>query len=364
MAYFTCKFIKNVGIGDQLYQLQAIYNIGRIVGLKYIHSPLPPSRWCQSLDISNFFGLGLGEESIEFYRSKSYKIIDISAHELAVDLFKGKNLEKLFNTPERSKTIYRLAFSKELYRENQHYIDIPSVFKFNFGEKFLNAQKKSLEAYSPFKKNLISIAVHIRRGDCTWLEDNGKYVFPYMNKVIPVNPNDIDVRRAVSHESYLRLLENIFERYDPNLFELRIYSDGIPEKFWVDLSLFEKIRQQITTKGIKSLFAQNQKILRSSDSIFYEKLKSRFDKLKNEFNVYEKFPNTTLRIGTSPELTKEIITAFALADIAILARESSFPDLGLHDCSSQQILMTAGTNQSKSIALIKNLIGLHQNKIG
>lgn len=361
MAYFTCKLIKNVGIGDQLYQLQAIYNIGRIVGLKYIHSPLPPSRWCQNLDVSGFFGLGMGEESIEFYKSKPYRIIDINAHEVAVDLVKEKKLEKLFNKPERANTIYRFAFSNELYRENQHYINIPLIFKINFREKFLNSQKNSLEIYNPFKKDLISVAVHVRRGDCTWLEEDGKYVFPYMNKVIPADSNDIDACRAVPNEIYLRLLENIFEQYDPELFELRIYSDGIPEKFWIDLSLFQKIRQQIITKGLMSLLKLNQRSSRSGNAILYRKLKSSFERLKDEFNLYKKFPNTTLQIGTSLELTKEIITAFALADITILARENAFPDLGLRDFS-QQTLIAAKINQSENIALIKDLIFLHQNK--
>jgi hypothetical protein len=361
MAYFTCKLIKNVGIGDQLYQLQVIYNIGKTVGLKYIHTPLPPSRWCQNLDVSSFFGLGLGEESIDFYELKSYKVIDINAHELAVALVKGKDLEKLFNISEEPQTIYRLAFSEELYRENQHYIDIPIIFKFNFREKFLNSQKSSLEIYNPFKKDLISVAVHIRRGDCTWLEDDGKYIFPYMNKIIPADSNDVDACRSVPNELYLRLLENIFEQYDPELFDVRIYSDGIPEKFWIDLSLFQKIRQQIITKGLISLLKPTQRSLRSGNAVVYRKLKSSFEKMKDEFNLYNKFPNTTLQIGTSLELTKEIITAFALADIAILARENSFPDLGLRDFS-QQILITVKTDQSENIALIKDLICLHQTK--
>jgi hypothetical protein len=359
MTYFTCQLIKNVGIGDQLYQLQTLYNLGKSMGLKYIHSPLLPSRWCQNLDLSQFLGLDIGEETLESFAS--YKIVNIDAHKAATYFVSGKDFLKTSTVSTQSKVIYKFVFSDKLYFENKYYVDVPLKFKFNFRKKFLAAQKKSQDVFQPFKGDLISIAVHIRRGDCTWLEDNGKYFFPYMNKIIDINPDDVDIRRAVPHEDYLKLLDTIFEQYNQNLFELRIYSDGIPEKFWMEMNLFRKIQYRLASGKLAFLFNRSQQTTRYNNSIFHDALKRRFLELKNRFNVYKKYSNVTLRIGNDVALTQEIITAFATADIAIVARENSFPEVGLRDQDNLRILMNVKTDQSKNISRIEDLITHHSS---
>jgi hypothetical protein len=357
MTYFTCKFIENVGIGDQLYQLQILYNLGKTIGLKYIHSPLPPSRWCYHLDVSSFLGLEIGEETLDSY--KSYKIKNVDAHKVAVFFASGRNLKQILNYSPNSKIIYRLFFSEKLYLENQSYVEIPLNFKFDFRGKFMQSQFNSKNLYNPFKKNLISIAIHIRRGDCTWLEDDGKYFFPYMNKIIEANPNDVDVARAVPNKDYLKLLETIFEHYDPSLFEVKIYSDGIPEKFWMDIGLLQKIKYWLANSSLGFILNRNYRITQYNNAIFYKDLKIRFHELKNEFDVYKQFSNVTMRIGQDAELTKEVITAFGMADISIVARENSFPEIGLHDSDNFRILMNVKAEQSKNIALIEKLVNRH-----
>jgi hypothetical protein len=354
MTYFTCKFIKNVGIGDQLYQLQTLYNLGKTIGLKYIHSPLPPSRWCEQLDVSRFLGLEIGEETLDAY--KAYRIINIDAYKIAAFFESGRNLKQIFNASQESNVIYRLVFSEKLYLESQFYIEIPLAFKFDFRQKFLESQSNSRNIYNPFKEHLISIAVHIRRGDCTWLEDNGKYFFPYMNKIIDANPNDVDVCRAVPNEDYLKLLETIFSQYDPSLFEIKIYSDGTLEKFWMNMNLFQEVKYFLATGWRAFLFNRNHKVTRYNKSIFHEDLKRRFYELKGEFDVYKKYPNIKIRIGKDAELTKEVITAFAMADIAIVARENAFPEIGLHDSDACRVVMNPKIDQSKNMKLIENLI--------
>jgi hypothetical protein len=354
MTYFTCKFIKNVGIGDQLYQLQTLYNLGKTIGLQYIHSPLPPSRWCYQLDISKFLGLEIGEETLEFY--KNYKIIDIDAYTVANCFVLGKSLASVLKASSTLKIIYRLVFSEKLYLENPCYVEMPSIFKFDFRKKFLEAQKKSLNIYNPFKENLISVAVHVRRGDCTWIEDDGKYFFPYMNKIIDANPNDVDVCRAVPTQEYLKLIEIILKKYNPNLFEIKIYSDGIPDRFWMEHNTFQKIKYWLVNSRLGFLLNRNHKITKYNDIIFSENLKKRFYELKNEFDIYNQYPNITMRIGQDVELTKEVITAFGMADISIVARDNSFPEIGLHSSDTYRILMNVRTDQSNNIALIKDLL--------
>jgi hypothetical protein len=355
MTYFTCKFIKNVGIGDQLYQLQVLYNLGKILGLEYVHSPIPPSRWCQQLDISQFLGLEIGEKTLESY--KDHRIVDIDAYKLADCFVSQSGLSHVLKVSRKSKVIYRIIFSEKLYLENPCYIDIPLKFKFNLREKFLLAQEKSLNRYNPFKKNLISVAVHVRRGDCTWLEDNGKYFFPYMNKIIDANPNDVDVRRAVPTQEYLKLIETIFERYNPNLFEIKIYSDGIPAQFWMNLNLFQKIKYWLATGKLGFILNRNHKITKYNNNMFSENFKKRFYELKKEFDVYVQHPNIMMRVGKNAELTKEVITAFGMADISIVARDDSFPEIGLHDSESCRILMNVRrTNQLENIDRIKDLV--------
>ena len=357
MTYFTCKFIKNVGIGDQLYQLQTLYNLGKTVGLEYIHSPLPPSRWCYHLDVSRFLGLEIGEETLDSY--KSYKIRNVDAHKVAAFFASGRNLKQILSASPESKIIYRLIFSEKLYLENKSYVEIPLKFKFDSRCKFIQSQFNSKNVYNPFKKNLISIAIHIRRGDCTWLEDNGKYFFPYMNKIIDANPNDVDVARAVPNKDYLKLLEAIFEHYDPSLFEVKIYSDGLPEKFWMDINLWQKIKYWLATSSLGLILNRNHRITQYNNAIFSKDLQSRFHELKNEFDIYKKYSNVTMRIGRDVELTKEVITAFGMADISIVARKNSFPEIGLNDSDNFRILMNVKVDQSNNIALIEKLVNRH-----
>lgn len=355
MKYFTCKLIRNVGIGDQLYQLQTLYNLGRSLGFTYVHAPLPPSRWCQNLDLTSFLGLDIGEEVLEKY--KSFWIKNIDSHQ-AASYVKGRedqSRNSLFS--DRPNVIYRLVFSEKLYLENPSYIKIPLHYPFNFRDKFLAAQKTQ-NIPSPFSGKLISIAIHVRRGDCTWAEDDGKYFFPYMNKLIDADPEDVDVGRAVPSGCYLKLLDTIFEKYDQNLFELRVYSDGIPEKFWMDANHLEKIKYKLMNGKLAFIFNKNQKKTKFNDHIFDRKIKEKFYDLRKEFDIFKKYPNVTLRIGSGVDLTKEIISAFATADIAIVAREDSFPEVGLRDRSDHRILMNVKTDQMQNIELIHQLICL------
>lgn len=357
MGYFTCKLIRNVGIGDQLYQLQTLYNLGRSLGLTYVHSPLPPSRWCQNLDLTQFLGLDVGEEILENY--KSFRIKNIDSHQAASCLMGTEENSKdvLFSNP--SKSIYRLVFSEKLYLENPDYIEIPFNHPFRFRDKFLAAQKNR-NIPNPFSGKLVSIAIHIRRGDCTWVEDDGKYFFPYMNKLIDVDPEDVDVGRAVPSEQYLTLLDKIFEKYDQSLFELRIYSDGIPEEFWMETNYFEKFKYRFLNGKFNFIFNQNQCKTKFNDQIFNDTVKAKFHSLRNEFDSFKRYPNVTLRIGSGVELTKEIIAAFATADIALVAREDSFPEVGLRDPDDRRILMNVKTDQMQNIDLIDQLIGLYK----
>jgi hypothetical protein len=354
MGYFTCKLIRNVGIGDQLYQLQTLYNLGRSLGLTYVHSPLPPSRWCQNLDLTQFLGLDVGEKVLENYNS--FRIKNIDSHQAASCLVgrEEKSKDSLFSSPLNS--IYRLVFSEKLYLENPDHIEIPLNHPFKFRDKFLAAQKNR-NIPNLFSGKLISIAIHIRRGDCTWVEDDGKYFFPYMNKLIDADPEDVDVGRAVPIKQYLKLLDEIFEKYDQNLFELRVYSDGIPENFWMDTNYFEKIKYQLLSGKLNSVFNQNQRKTKFNSHTFHDGVKEKFYGLRNEFDAFKRYPNVTLRIGSGVELTKEIIAAFATADIAIVAREDSFPEVGLRDPDDYRILMNVKTDQMQNIDLINQLIG-------
>jgi hypothetical protein len=357
MGYFTCKLIRNVGIGDQLYQLQTLYNLGKSLGLTYVHSPLPPSRWCQNLDLTQFLGLDVDEQVLENY--KSFQIKNIDSHQAASCLVNREENPKEILFPNSSNNIYRLIFSEKLYLENPDYIEIPFNHPFKFRNKFLAAQKNR-NIPNPFSEKLVSIAIHIRRGDCTWVEDDGKYFFPYMNKLIDADPEDVDVGRAVPSEQYLKLLDAIFERYDRNLFELRIYSDGIPEKFWMETNYIEKIKYRLLNGKFNFVLNQNQRRTRFNEHIFNDGIKEKFYNLRNEFDAFKRYPNVTLRIGNAVELTKEIIAAFATADIAIVAREDSFPEVGLRDPDDHRILMNVKTDQIQNIDLIDRLICLYK----
>jgi hypothetical protein len=356
MRYFTCKLIRNVGIGDQLYQLQILYNLGKSLGLTYVHSPLPPSRWCQNLDLTSFLGLGIGEELSENY--KSFRIRNIDSHQAASFLVGKEYHSPNFALSDQGNIIYRLVFSEKLYLEHPSHIEIPFNHPFRFKDKFLAAQKTQ-NIPSPFSGERISIAIHVRRGDCTWTEDSGQYFFPYMNKLIDADPEDVDVGRAVSSEQYLKLLDAIFEKYDQKLFEVRIYSDGLPEKFWMEANRLEALKYKLMSGKLAFILNPNQRKTKFNERIFNPRVKQKFYGLRNEFDSFKKYANVTLKIGGEVELTKEIISAFATADIAIVAREDSFPEIGLRDPKDHRILMNVKNDQTQNIELIDRLICLY-----
>jgi hypothetical protein len=359
LSYFTCKTFKAGGIGDQIYQLQLMYNIGKSFDLTYVHTP-PTNRWCKDLDITEFLGLDIGEEKISTFQE--YRTVNVDAYAAAEALVTGVPRSQVFPQLGQSNVIYSLVFSEKLFREHPDYIDVPVKWQLNLREKFFLAQKSS-NTKNPFSGDLTSIAVHVRRGDCTWLEDSGKYIFPYGNRVTDADPNDVDVIRAVPTDRYIELLNKILDRYGKDQFEIRVYSDGIPDKFWIDQSLVNRLKYWLMTGFLGFIFNRNPQQNRYVKYNFDERIRRRFESLKSEFDAFKKYKNTTVCIGSDPQLTKEVIHAFVSADIVIVARDEAFPEIGLRDPNDGRILLNVRLNQSEKVGLIRNLVAVRNSPI-
>jgi hypothetical protein len=291
----------------------------------------------------------------------SSHIVNVDAYTAASALVTGVPKSQVFPQLGQGNVIYNLMFSKKLFREHSDYIDVPVKWQLDLRKKFFLAQKSS-NTKNPFSGDATSIAVHIRRGDCTWLEDSGKYIFPYGNKVIDADPNDVDVIRAVPTDRYIALLDKILDRYGKDQFEIRIYSDGIPEKFWIDQSFMNRLKYWLMTGVLCFILNRNQQN-RYVKYNFDDRIRERFEGLKSEFDAFRKYKNATVCIGSDPSLTKEVIHAFVSADVAIVARDEAFPEIGLRDPDDGRVLLNVRLNQDEKVGLIRNLVAVRNSPI-
>jgi hypothetical protein len=332
VRFFTCR-ISNSGIGDQLSQLHTLYRIGRSFELTYVHTPLD-NRWCPALDINRFLGLDLGEEHLRNFRG--YRILDIPYRVLLDQLYRNQPLESLFSSEElRPPVLFRLCTGEEIYSEKPDDRTIHPGIRFDVAAKFAAAHGNVADL-NPFRTDKLRVALHIRRGDVCWVEDNGKILFPFRNREVPVGVVDRDLQRALPISYYMSVLDDMFSLYPPDECEIRIYSDGYGNRLWGTMKAKDRVRHVL---GLIARYLRIESRRTTRVSIFDRSIRRKLTELKREFVGFQKYrTQIELRIGQSAPLTKEVICAFGWADVIVVARRGAFPDLGLGLNRSQRIV--------------------------
>jgi len=331
VPFFTCK-LNYAGIGDQLFQLRTLYRIGRSFNLTYVHTPID-NRWCPGLDINRFLGLDLGEKRIEDFRG--YRLLDVPYRVVLDHLHRRQPLEAFFSPDTlQSPTILRLCSAQEIYSTQPDDTAVDPNICFDLSRKFAAAHEG--DDLSPFRTNRIRIALHIRRGDCCWIEHDGKIVFPYRNKEVLKGAPDVDSERALPMSYYTSVLNAIFSTYPPAECEVRVYSDGYGNVLWGPLQLKDLIRHGLGLM-YRCLHVRSRMIPRVG--IFEGRIWRKMKELRREFDILRDYPTEIeFRVGQSVQLTKETICAFGYADVIVVARRGAFPDLGLRLNRSQRTI--------------------------
>ena len=332
VRFFTCK-IGYTGIGDQLSQLRTLYRIGRAFDLTYVHTPFG-NLWCPGLDVNRFLGLDLGEERIEDFRG--HRMLDVPYLALLDHLHRKQPLESMFSEQElRPPVLFRLCSAQEIYSTKPDVRAIPPGVRFDLSAKF-SAAHKDATALNPFRTDKLKVAVHVRRGDCCWVEDNGVIVFPYRNKTVPLGASDVDLQRALPLSYYTAVLDDLFSVYSPDTCEIRIYSDGYGTRIWGPLRAKARLRLVL---GLIAGYLGIPSAMTPRVSMFDLRVWPKLAELRREFDVFTKYGSSIeFRVGQSVALTKEVIGAFAFADVGIVARRGAFPDFALNLNPSQVVI--------------------------
>jgi hypothetical protein len=289
---FTCRLAVN-GIGDQITQFFLLYAIGHECGFSFVHvnQLRPVSRWAPGFDLYDFFAVAPGSDRLDDL--SGYDLIELDAQQAAEALLRGESPTTLLGPGVQNRTLVVLHLSRKTDAIRAFYKRSPFLWR-----KLFSIPARATRRRDPTTGNQVTMCVHVRRGDCAWVEHAGTYYAWRCGKKFAFGTPDYDFfigERAVPIEKYTDLLDGIFSRFPNISFETHIYSDGYapPDN---PLSFERSVQKKILQR-------------------------------MSEFELFNNYPGTRVHIGTSKELTEECILDFAAADIAIAVRPYSFPVL-------------------------------------
>jgi hypothetical protein len=339
--YFCCGFTPN-GIGDLISQLQRLYNLGRSFGLEYVFRQLPRNRWSPELDESDFLGLALGERRIEDLPDHTIVSVDGAAASHA--LKDGRPLASVLPASMPSRAIIEFVHTGDMYSNR---IPVPIRFEIDLRAKII--QRHGEGVFSAGRSGRLSVCVHIRQGDCTWVKRGQQHVFVGKRKITS-NPRDADLQRAPQVDEYVPLLDAIVERLGGLPYDLRVYSDGSASMFPVRSIWRERLLYELARREERLLDWVHVDRTGNPLQLFYNpmsdpQVRQAYEQVATALpRLIERYEHATLIVGTSGALTSSAILAFASADIVVLARNRwVFPLLGLGDPQKQAVLLLTST---------------------
>ncbi|MEP7308712.1 MAG: hypothetical protein ABJA98_24665 [Acidobacteriota bacterium] len=337
--YFCCRVIPS-GIGDQISQLARLYNVGRSFGLEYLFQELPFNRWSPDFDAWDFLGLGLGERRVKDF--PDHEIVSVDGAAASYALRDGRSLASVLppGTPDRA--IVELVHSDQMYGGG---ILVPPCHGIDLREKLIKRHGEHVLATG--RSNRLSICVHVRQGDCTWVKSGDHHVFLGMRKITS-NSQDVDVRRAPKVDAYFPLLDAIVARLHESPYDLTVYSDGPTNVFPLRPSRCGRILYALARRDERLIDTLRLNRPGNPLQAFYNpmcdaEVRRGYDRAKDDLQrLAARYEHSSLVIGTGKELTAAAILAFASADVAVLARNPQvFPLLGLGDPHNQAVLLIA-----------------------
>lgn len=331
--YFCCSFSPN-GIGDLMFQLQQLYNIGRSLGLEYLYRDLPRNRWSPDLDESDFLGLALGERQVRDF--PDHTLVPIDAGIAARAVLEHRPIESVLPSPLPEKPIIELVNSGLLYSAN---FSIPRNFSIDLRAKLVQRHGPAVFAR---RTDRLSIRVHIRLGDCTWVERAGRSVFVGKRKVT-ANPQDPDILRSPLVPAFQPMIDLILESVRGRPYDLTIYSDGPSNMFqpgpWYGGLVYRlALRDERVLRWLRfnrpwhPLYPFYNPMVDAEVRLGWEQAKTALE------NLAARYDGAKLVVGTTG--AADAILEFASADIVVLSRNPGvFPLLGLGDPERQAVLL-------------------------
>ncbi len=336
---FCCRLTPS-GIGDLVSQLNRLHDLGVRAGLEYVYREFPRNRWSPDFDAADFLGLGLGEQRLEDLPGA--RLVSVDGADAARALAEGRPIESLLPRGTPPDAIVELVHSDALYThgaavELRHPLDLRGKLVRRHGAEILTRRRPGE----------ISVCVHVRQGDCTWVRRGDRYVFLGMRK-IATDPSDVDLRRAPGPDAYAPILAEVAARLAGRAWSLAVYSDG-------PMNLFA---QPAGPMG-RTLFALSLREPRLVNWLRLARPRHPLHALYNPMSDDEvvaaweqasgalqrlvaPYPGAQLVVGSDRALTEQAIVAFATADVVVLPRSRmAFPLLGLGAVEQQAVLLVS-----------------------
>jgi hypothetical protein len=326
---------QGTGIGDQLYQTQLLYNLGRSCGWQYVHDSRPRA-WINrdrrsgrgpTFDHHAFLGLDRGE--LQLSDLGYQRFLDLDSREVLDALVESDGAPPdLSDFPRRSYEAIRLCFNRWFYTEydkRPKRLALPVRHQLDLREKYVAARADDPVAL-PFGKTRVPIVVFLRLMELVWYERDGQPEQP----ALP--PGPIDYMSFVTPPGRAAsLVRALADELGADRCELWVYSDGLPNQRW----LSERIRASgrydpadVVRVARQVLAFQHRQLALLADC----GLRTRY------------------RIKGSTALIREVVEAFRVAPFALARRasgrarhhwNSAFPDLGLRDPALPRVLRVA-----------------------
>ena len=360
IRYFCCRLTPS-GIGDQLSQLNRLHDLGRRWGLEYLYRDFPRNRWSPDFDAADFLGLGLGEQRVEDHPDHALVSVDGAAALRALQ--EGRPLESLLPGRAPPRAIMELVHSSTMYSLGA---PVQLQYPINLREKLLQRHGAQILQRGP--KDRLSVCVHVRQGDCTWVRRGDRYVFLGMRKIAS-DPQDVDLRRAPHAEDYVPVLDDMAACLRERPWSLTAFSDGPANIFPQPSNLRGRLLYRLALQEPRLI--DWLRLTRSRHPLhgFYnpmcdDTVVRAYEHARDAVHrLVARYPDARLVVGTSRALTEEAIIEFATADVAVLARSHmAFPLLGLGDPQKQAVLLLTKDkveNQSSLEQLLSRLGPLH-----
>jgi len=313
-SYFTARILAGAkGIGDQIYQLQVLYNLGRSCGWRYLHDATPTA-WVNRdrsdvstrFDYQTLLGLALEETPLSAFARPSF--VELDARHVLKRLVTG-------STSRANVRFVRLRFHPWFYEdyEKASELVLPLRYRLDICRKFALARREDPIAL-PFREGAVPVVVFLRLMELVFYEDDGELV-------VPCFPGNEVVKGYVNPPArVLELVKTLVEALRPRPVDVWVYSDGLPERSWLVQRIFARRRDRgrAEAEADRALAFQKDRLaaLARIDAPVH---------FKTEGSI---------------ELIREVVQAFSLAPFVSNSRahelgrhtlRTGFPDLGQRD---------------------------------
>lgn len=336
-TFFTIKLPEQVGLSDQLWHLSKLYTLGIALSYTYVHTPFKCPRsynvgYCETVveklknilknstvihssspdKLIEFIGLDKHELNINDKQFKSFNIVKINLDKIIEDnpVNSVSEFKKCIESFGLSSKVKIYSFVTQGIYEFESKIDQivssanlddSTIKNLKLPEKYWKAKEK-FPGQFPVDNSKVKITLHIRKGDRTCINLNGKLVSVFASSIKLINSKDYkdELKQSlVDTTKAYNLIQEIFNKYGEEYFSVQVLSDGYQRTFFTVIWAMIRGKIKLNLNDLKQL----------------HKIKKTLSK---EFNVFLRFANVSLIIGESKQNLFKSIHAIVCADILIV----------------------------------------------